>query len=82
MNYRAAFARSGGDTADLLEMRHAAQAGNSTRVAQLRAEGRGACCEFHASAAGFETRTATTRRVLTDEEVVEIAIRFYETEGR
>lgn len=42
-------ARYGADVADLLELRQAVKSGQYARAAELRASGRGVCCEFHAS---------------------------------
>jgi len=57
-----------GSTSDLIAMRRAVATGDSQRVAEMRAQGRGACCEFHAEA---EERA--------HEHSLEIAIAAYKT---
>ena len=56
-----------GDSADLIEMRRAHATRNTARIAELRAEGRGECCEFHRDGGSFEARAAPTAPALSPE---------------
>jgi hypothetical protein len=70
-------------TSDLLEMRAAFRTGNSTRVAELRSAGRGACCEFHRDG-GVDSAAPAARRPTADEELerlLQIGIDFYNREA-
>ena len=75
----------GGDTADLLEMRRAVATGDTARVAELRSQGRGACCEFHA---GLTTRAAVPhveyrdpKSLLTDAEQEDLLLQALRSFG-
>lgn len=65
-------------TSDLLAMRAAVRTGDRTRIAELRAEGRGACCEFHRYG-GLDA--AEPRAILTDQQVLQIAVDFWNREA-